>query len=99
VPSDREKLESETLGQIADRMSNAEPTSRTHTIAVAEFTRRQTLAQLEATKAQIEAAGAAKETATYTRLNAKYLLWSVVVLAGSSMFTLLLTGLGLLMHR
>jgi hypothetical protein len=99
VASDREKLESETLGQIADRMSNAEPTSCAHTIAVAEFMRRQTLAQLEATRAQIEAAGAAKETAIYTQRNAKYLLWSVIVLAVSSMFTLLLTAFGLWAHR
>jgi hypothetical protein len=99
VPSDREKLESETLGQIADRMSNAEPTSRAHTIAIAEFTRRQTVAQLEATRAQVEAARAAKETAIYTQRNAKYLLWSVIVLAVSSTFTLLLAVFGLWMHR
>jgi hypothetical protein len=60
MPSDREKLEVESLAAVADRMSNAEPDSRAHTVALAEFTRRQTLAQLQATQAQIDAANAAK---------------------------------------
>jgi len=95
MPSDREKLEVESLAAVADRMSNAEHGSRTHTVALAEFTRRQTLAQLQATQAQIDAAEAAKETAIYTRQNAKYLLWSVIVLASSSVLSLILTAVGL----
>jgi hypothetical protein len=97
--SDREKLEKESLGAIADRMAEAEPTSRVHTMAMAEITRRQTIAQLKAAEAQVEAAGAAKETAEFTRQNARYLLWSVVVLATSSVLTLLLAALGLWLHR
>jgi len=69
---------------------------------MAEFTRRQTLAAQQATEAQIDAAYAQKEaalwaerateaaqaTAAYTRQNARYMLWSVIVLAISSVISL-----------
>jgi hypothetical protein len=95
MASDREKLEGESLGAVADRMSNAELGSHAYAVALAELTRRQTVAQLEATRAQKDAATAAKETAIYTRQNAEYLLWSVIVLAVSSV----LSAVGLWLQR
>jgi outer membrane murein-binding lipoprotein Lpp len=67
--------------------------------ARAAFTRLQTLAQQQAAIAQERgataqgvAAQAAKETAEYTRKNARYLLWSVIILAASSLGSFGLTA-------
>lgn len=80
-------MESWTLGQVADSMSNAEPGSTVHTRASAEILRRQTVLQLESTAAQQRAADATVATATFTKLNARYMLCSVIVLAASSVIT------------
>jgi len=95
MPSDREKLESEDLGALADRMAQSDQNSRAYDVAYSELMRRQTEAQLKASKAQSEAAEATKETAKYTRLNAKYMLWSVIALAVSSFVTAALTAVGM----
>jgi hypothetical protein len=71
-----------TLGLVADDAladymvlhAGSEPLAR------AEFLRRQIALQREATEAAKESAQAAKDTATYTKRNARYMLWSVVVL-------------------
>ncbi len=91
MASDREKMESWPLGQVADSMSNAEPTSVAHTRAMAEIIRRQTVLQQEATDAQKRGADATAETARFTQLTARYMLWSVVVLALASVANLLVT--------
>jgi hypothetical protein len=70
------------LDDLADELANEPPGSSAHNAAMAEFTRRQALAE-EA------AAAAAKATAEATR----YMLWSVIVLAVASVVNLLLTYL------
>ncbi len=71
----------------------------------AEFSRRQTIlfresgeeqkrtatAMVETAKATIETAEATKRTAEATRQNARYMLWSVIVLAGASALNLIVT--------
>jgi hypothetical protein len=99
MPSDREKLETESLGAIADRMAQAEQISHAYNVAHSELMRRQTEAQLEASRAQVDAAAAAKETAIYTRSSAKYVKLSVIVLAISAGLTLLLSALGLWLQQ
>ena len=71
MASDREKLENETLGQLADRMQDGPNTPRHYYSALAELEPRKALWQKEAAKAQ-EAA------ASYTKENARYMFWSVV---------------------
>src|SRR5260370_28146987 len=76
------------LEQLASWTGNAQPGSINHTAGLAEFTFRQTKAQLAASEAQIraanaevEAAQAATATAHATEKNAKYMLASVIVAA------------------
>jgi len=84
---ERQKLASLTLDELADKLA-VDANSLAHSIAMAEFTRRQTLAQQQAADAQIDASSAQiksgqaiTDTAEYTRKNARYMLWSVIVLA------------------
>ena len=79
-------------------MSNASPGAGLDQVARAEFTRRQTLMQRQATDAAIAAANAAEETAQFTRDNARYMLWSVIVLAAASAGTLIVAIIGLYRH-
>lgn len=80
-------LEKLTLEQVAG--SAGVPGSVASQEVQLEFTRRQT-------QAQIEAAEATKETATYTRQNARYMLWSVIVLAVASVASFVLDLLAFL---
>jgi len=80
-PHPRRKLANLTLDDLADELGIAMSGSPPHTAAMAEFTRREALAQ-EAT------AAAAKETAEATRRSARYMLWSVIVLAVASVLSL-----------
>jgi len=52
-----------TLDQLTHVMGNAEPGSQSHTEMLGELTRRQTIAQLEATEAQKAAAVAEQQAA------------------------------------
>jgi hypothetical protein len=86
----RQRLAGETLEQLADLMASGAGGPGTHVYnpALAEINRRQTLANLAAAKAQENAANAAQQTARYTRINAWYVLASVIVLALSAVATL-----------
>jgi hypothetical protein len=88
--ADEPDLKRMSLEQLADELRFPSESHR-HLAARAELTLRQTIAQLEATEAQKAAAkaeeAAAKssaDTAIATRRNANYLLWSVIVAAGSA---------------
>lgn len=79
-----------TLEELAQQR-NFRADSSPHLAANAEIIRRQTAAQLGAAGAQIEAANAEKRAADAavnsagaTRLNAKYMLWSVIAAAVSA---------------
>jgi hypothetical protein len=80
----RRKLAAMSLDQVADVMAAADSGSATDQAAQAEFLRRQTESQFAADKAVIE-------TSEYTRLNARYMLWSVIVLTLSSIATFLVS--------
>jgi hypothetical protein len=84
MASDREKLEDETLEQLADRMQDGPDSQRRYYAPLAELERRKTIWQLEACKAQKEAAEATKETAKYAKQNARYMLWSVIAILVTS---------------
>jgi hypothetical protein len=93
--SEREKLENETLGQLADRLQPGPTSIYQFNTANAELMRRQAVWQEEAADAQKQAAAqqkraadAAVETATATRRSARYMLASVVVLAIASALSL-----------
>jgi hypothetical protein len=79
-----------TLEELAQQM-NFRADSLPHLAASAEFIRRQTKAQLDASAATIEAANAEKlaaeaavDSAGAMRANARYMLWSVIVAAVSA---------------
>jgi hypothetical protein len=90
-----------TLEELAQQM-NFRADSLPHLAANAEIIRRQTEAQLGAATAQIEAAHAEKraadaavDSAAATRLNAKYMLWSVIaaaISAGASAISALISA-------
>jgi len=84
VQTIRQSLGTKSDDEVADWMSDISPGSNNEMTARAEFLRRQTLLQREATQAAKDAAQAAKDTAIYTKKNARYMLWSVVVLAVAS---------------
>jgi hypothetical protein len=95
MTSDREKLESETLSQLADRLQPGPTATHQFNLANAELMRRQAIWQQEASEAQKQAvaeqrraADAAVETAAATRRSARYMLASVIVLAIASALTL-----------
>jgi hypothetical protein len=73
----RQNLGRKSLDDLADWMAGIGAGSPNDQIVHAEFLRRQTLAAEDAAKA--------------TAKSAKYLLWSVVVLAASSIATLIVT--------
>jgi hypothetical protein len=64
-------------------MAAVTPGSANDQMVRAEFLRRQTALQREATQASKEAAQATKDNATYTKQTARYMLWTVLVLAAS----------------
>jgi hypothetical protein len=87
MASDRENLEGETLGQLADRMQNGPNAPRHYYSALAELERRKAIWQREAAEAQKAAASSAESTAQYTKKTAHYMLLSVIVLAVSAVIT------------
>lgn len=100
----RQEFADLTLDELADQIAGPReggPGTGTHNYnsAIAEVTRRQTVAQLEASRAQIaaadaqqEAAEATKKTARYTRRSARYILVSVIVLGALQLATVLLSA-------
>jgi hypothetical protein len=99
MASQREKLANITLDELADVLSNTTPGGINHGPPMAEFTRRQTEAQLSAAAAQYEAAEAAKATAAYTQQSARYILWSVYAIAASTVLTTIFSALSLWLRR
>jgi hypothetical protein len=81
---DRQVLGDQSLDDLTDRMASVTIGSPNDQAVRAEFLRRQTLAAIEAAKA-------AENTAKFTRDSARYMLWSVAVLAISSVATLIVT--------
>jgi len=77
----RAELENVSLDELADRIAGAPAMSTFGEAARAELARRQLLLQVQATQA-------AKDTADYTRKSARYIFWSVVAIAVSSVATL-----------
>lgn len=73
----RQALGKLSLDDLADWMAGVSMNTPNDQLARAEFLRRQTLA--------------AEDTADFTRQNARYMLFSVFVLALSSIITLFLT--------
>ena len=92
MPSERENMESWPLGQVADLMVAAELGTIAHIRATAEILRRQTVSQQEGAAAQQQAAAAAIKTAKFTRLNAFYMLCSVIVLALAAIANVIVTA-------
>jgi hypothetical protein len=84
-----------SVDQLADFMSGVTPGSPNDQMAHAEFMRRQTAMQREATDAAIQAAQASNEAVKYTRANAGYMLWSVIVLAAASVANLFISFFGM----
>jgi len=80
----RAELSHLTLDQVADWISGITPDSLNEMAGRAEFMLRQTRLQEKATDAAIQ-------TAKFTRKSAIYMLLSVLVLAASSIATLVLT--------
>lgn len=79
-PSPRQTLANKSLDEIADFMSGVTAGSINDQAAKAEFLLRQTQFQQQATDATIQTA---TETQRYTR----YMFWSVVILAVSSVLS------------
>ena len=76
----RIELEGKTLGEIADWMYERWENRAAQIAGQAEFLRRQTIAQQEASAASVQ-------TAEFTRRNARYMLWSVIALVASGAST------------
>jgi hypothetical protein len=93
VPSPREQLESESLGQLADRMQYG-PAQPAHFYpAAAELERRRAAWQSAAAQAEQQAALAARSTAEYTKNTARYMLWSVIAILATSGVAAVLSAL------
>jgi hypothetical protein len=80
----RQSLGTKSDDEVADWMASISPGTPNEMTARAEFFRRQTALQREATQA-------ASDTATYTQRNARYMLWSVIVLTISSVISAVLS--------
>src|ERR1700730_10524082 len=96
LPHPRRKLADLSLDDLADQLGINLPGWPPHAAAMAEFTRREALAHERVVRAQETAANAAKATAEATRRSARYMLWSVIVLALASVLSL---GWNLWEHR
>jgi hypothetical protein len=70
----RKTIANYSLDELADWMSTISPNTNNEMTAKAEFLRRQTLLDQEATEAAVKAADAAVKTAQATHDNAKYML-------------------------
>jgi len=82
----RKDLAPLTLDELADKGAEAPASSMAAQSVNAEFMRRQAVSQDEMTQA-------AKDTATYTQQNARYMRWSVYVLAASSVINAVFSAL------
>ncbi len=80
ISSTRKHLAGKSLDEVADFMAGVTAGSGNDQAAKAEFLRRQTEFQRQATEAAIQTAS---ETQRYTR----YMFWSVVILAASSLLS------------
>ena len=76
----RQELGNRSLDALADWMAEITPGSNNDQVVRAEFLRRQTEYQREATQA-------AKEAAIATRKSARYMLWSVIALVITTVIT------------
>jgi hypothetical protein len=83
---ERRELAELSLDALSDWMSDASPDSQAAQIASAEFSRRQTALQIEATQAAID-------TAEFTRRSALYMLLSVIVVAIAALVSAVITVL------
>jgi hypothetical protein len=83
LDSTRSDLTAKSLTELADSMAAGQPGSQRDHEAQAEFLRRQTLFQQEASQA-------ARATAASTSEYTKYMFWSVVVLAVSAFLSVVL---------
>ena len=83
MASDREKLELESFGRLADDMQHG-PKARQYHVANAELQRRLAEWQREIHDAQISAANAARETAGFTKSSARWMFWSVIAIVVTS---------------
>jgi thiaminase len=81
---DRKLVSQLDLSQVADSMAATQPGSQNDQVAKAEFLFRQT--QFVERQAK-----AAEETAAATKRYTRYMLWSVVILAASSVLTAVVT--------
>jgi acetamidase/formamidase len=84
-------MESWSLNQLLDTIANTNETSPPNASARAELVRRETLLNERVAESQIAAAEATIETAKSTSWNAKYLLYSVWAILGTSAITALVT--------
>jgi hypothetical protein len=75
------RMREATLEHLAAVVANTDPGSRSSNAAKAELTRREILTQQSAAKAQ-------EEAARYTRQTARWMFWSVIVVAVSSIIGL-----------
>jgi hypothetical protein len=87
MPSTRETLQNESIEQLADLMQDGPSSARPYYAALAELERRRVEREEEVSRAQQEAAEAAKATAEYTRKNVRAMWWSVAVLAAGSVIS------------
>jgi hypothetical protein len=75
----RRELKDLHLDQLADRIAHG-ASEWLQNNARAELLRRQTVAQIEATEAQKVAAEAARDASIYAKMNALYMLLSVIAI-------------------
>jgi len=88
MPSDREKLEGESLKQLTDRMQDGPQSGRHYHAPLAELERRKASWERQAAEAQLEAAEAAKETAKYTRRAAFFMCFCLSYISPVGQFVL-----------
>jgi hypothetical protein len=83
MSSSRRQLAGKSPEEVAEFMAGVTQGSLNDQMAKAEFSLLQTNLQKEATEA-------AKETARYTQRYTRYMFWSVVILAASSLASFIL---------
>jgi hypothetical protein len=76
-----QQMRDATLEHLAAVAAGSDPGTRNFEAAKAELTRREIIAQQEAARAQ-------QEAARYTKQNALWMFWSVVVVAITSLLSL-----------
>jgi len=87
-----EDLRQKSIEELSHLMPEFDPVDiNRHKAVLTEFTRRQLIAQIEATNAQKLAADATVEAAGYAGRNAKYMFWAVIIAAASAIISLVST--------